>query len=172
MSERPFHERSTLAYVAVTIVAGICVSLAGNFLWKELVPPEPSIRVSQPASPRETKSILRNDAASPKTGKPPSEKASNKPAKTTAYSANSLLLETLKADYDSLANRLSAAEASLRERAHDLGNQPIKPEIVSSVETCRSDLAAAREALAMGNADSAVSRLNRAKEQLKYLESL
>ena len=80
-------------------------------------------------------------------------------------------LDALKAEYDSLENRFRADEQTLRYRASDLGNQPVKPEITSAIETCRSDLAAARVALSVGDIDAAALRTKRVRTALKDLES-
>jgi hypothetical protein len=169
MSERPLYERSTLAYIA----AGIVIFLAGSFLWRTLAPSEHNVPVSQPVFPRDAKRSALPDHT---TSRPPdeasAEKGSNKSSNATTHSPNDVQLEALKADCDSLQNRLSAAASSLRERGRDLDTQPMKPEIISAMETCQSDLAAAREALSVRDSARAVIRMNRAKELLKYLESL
>jgi hypothetical protein len=80
--------------------------------------------------------------------------------------------ELLLARYDSFSNRLAAVEASLQQRARDLGDLSIKPEITTAIGTAQSDLAAAKEALSHSDFDRAALRLQRAEEALKYLESL
>ena len=80
--------------------------------------------------------------------------------------------EQLLEQYDAFNSRFSAIEASLHQRASDLGNLPVKPEVTASIQTTRSDLAEANSALSQGNLDRAAIRLKRVEEALKYLESL
>lgn len=80
--------------------------------------------------------------------------------------------EQLLEQYDAFSSRFSAIEASLRQRASDLGTLPVKPEVAASIQTTRSDLAEANSALSQGNLDRAALRLKRVEEALKYLESL
>lgn len=80
--------------------------------------------------------------------------------------------EQLGEQYDSFNSRFSAIESSLQQRAHDLGNLPMKPEITQSIQTTRSDLAEAQNALLQGDFDRAALRLKRVEKALKYLESL
>jgi hypothetical protein len=78
----------------------------------------------------------------------------------------------LNEEYDSLKAQLAAIEASLSQRASDLGGLPIKPEIAESIETSRSDLVAARDGISSGHLNVAIERLKRVKEALRYLRSL
>ena len=80
--------------------------------------------------------------------------------------------EGLREQFDSFSARFTAVEDSLRRRALDLGNQPIKPEITATLQTARSDLVEAKDALAAGDIDRAKRRLQRITEELSYLESL
>jgi hypothetical protein len=80
--------------------------------------------------------------------------------------------ESIRIDYDALMSRFSAVEASLRQRSQDLGGSPIKPEITTAIAECRADLAASLAALSEGQHSLAISRLDRVRRNLKYLESL
>ena len=82
------------------------------------------------------------------------------------------VLSTLLSDYDQLKSRFTAIEKSLGERERNMDGLTLRPEIRSTLETTRADLAAA--ALALAREDSAVAnqRLDRARSGLKYLEAL
>jgi hypothetical protein len=75
-------------------------------------------------------------------------------------------------EYDSLNERFSAVNQSLTQRASDLGNLPLKPEVAAALGTARADLAAIKRALHERNWNVATKRMGRVKKTLSYLESL
>lgn len=79
----------------------------------------------------------------------------------------SLILE-----YDSLKERYSAVNQSLRQRASDLGGLPVKPEITTALGTAKADLTASELALKGRNWNVATERMERVKKTLNFLESL
>ena len=168
MSDAPLHNRSTIAYVAIglltTAVGGLLVIVLAPFLdfSKSHLPPK-----------RNSDEIERVSPPRPAAPGPSGVNGhSTKPANAAMSIATSVQSEAAAAEYDSLQNRFTAVESTLKTRAQDLGSQPLKPEIISSLETVRSDLAAARHALSVGNLPAAALRMQRAKDALKYLESL
>ena len=120
-------------------------------------------RISVPAK--------RADTPDAQIGLSPAE-AGRRPTDTTTHPAISNNAGSIRADYDSLKNRFSAVEASLHQRFRDLEGSQIKPEIVGAIADCRTDLAAGLAALSDGRNDVALSRLDRVRRNLKYLESL
>jgi hypothetical protein len=79
---------------------------------------------------------------------------------------------SLTLEYDSLNERFSAVNQSLIQRAFDLGNLPLKPEITAVLGTTRADLAEIEQALQDRHWNVATQRIGRVKKSLSYLESL
>jgi hypothetical protein len=80
--------------------------------------------------------------------------------------------DDLQSEYDTLTSRIAAVAASLQQRARDLGDAPIKPEITAGLGDCRLDIAAAKKAIDRRENAVARSRMDHIKSALKYLESL
>jgi hypothetical protein len=81
-------------------------------------------------------------------------------------------LSTLSSDYDQLKSRFTAIEQSLAERERNMSGLTLRPEIRSTLETTRADLAAAALALSREDTTVATQRLDRARSGLKFLEAL
>jgi hypothetical protein len=82
------------------------------------------------------------------------------------------LLLTLSTDYDRLKSRFAAIERSLGEREKNMNGLTLRPEIRSTLESTRADLAAAFAALSRADTAMASRRLDRAQNGLKFLEAL
>jgi hypothetical protein len=76
-------------------------------------------------------------------------------------------------DYDALQPRFVAVEADLKSGFENgAGAQGIKASILSDIETCRTDLAAAKNGIKDGNTEAVQQRLERARQALSRLEAL
>ena len=178
MSDRPPRNRSTLSSIAVSVFVSVVGGVFVRLLWSVLVPivgehratPAPSVNASE-LNPRQDTTAGRSKmlGTAQLASEIPGKKDRDPPATGPRWIARQ---DALKEDYDSLAARFSAIDASLEQRAHDLGSIPIKPEIASALGTCRSDLAAVKRDLLKGNVEAASTRLNRLRLALTYLESL
>lgn len=81
-------------------------------------------------------------------------------------------INDLRRDYDSIEVRFSALQENLMERTRFLGASGVlKPEISGGLAAIQRDLSAAAGALNQNDVDGAASRLDRARRQLKALES-
>jgi CHASE3 domain sensor protein len=77
----------------------------------------------------------------------------------------------LLSEVEGYLHRFQAAESSLNRRMKDLEGLSPKPEIISAIETCRSELAHAKQALDRNDSNSARASVARIKQPLAYLES-
>jgi hypothetical protein len=158
--KEPYHQRSMFGYILAGLVVAFIAAVFFN-----------------PIGNRVDRALNPQPGPSPGTGSPtPSPTPSRGPFKGEESGAhndqNDSRKELLSQQYDSLSARFTAVEASLQQRARDIGSLTIKPEITASMGTTRSDLAAARDALSKSDFDRAALRLQRIERELKYLESL
>jgi hypothetical protein len=167
VSERkPLHERSFWGYVVAGLLVGLVVAFIGAVVFTPLgnrinrgFNPPPGTGSSNPTP--EVKTTPKQGQPSPIHNDERADPRKEDPRK-----------EQLAVRYDSFSSRFSAVEASLQQRARDLGSLPVKPEVTASLQTTRADLAEAKSALSHGDLDRAALRLKRVEETLKYLESL
>jgi hypothetical protein len=160
MSGSSLHNRSTVAYVTITILGGAAAAVIAAIVLAPFNSRAPNVQ----------QGTSINSGALPT--KPVVGQVVGDHAITIPSAKHNAHLEELAAEYDSLVSRLTAAESSIRRRSRDIGDQPLKPQIGNAIEASRSDLAVAHEALARRDIDGAILRMNRVKEALKYLESL
>ena len=162
MSEKePYHQRSMFGYIlaglVVAFIAAVFFTPIGNRVDRLFNPPPRPL-------PDE-----RSPTPSPN---PPKGSGKGEESSATHKDQHDSREELLLQQYDFFSARFTAVEASLQQRARDIGNLTIKPEITASIGTVRSDLAAAKEALSKSDLDRAALRLQRIEQELKYLESL
>jgi hypothetical protein len=159
---KPLHERSFWGYVGagllVVFIGAVVFTPLGNRIDRAFNHP-PGTGSSNPTP--EVKTTPKQEQPSPIHNDERADLRKEDPRK-----------EQLAVRYDSFSSRFSAVEASLQQRARDLGSLPVKPEVTASLQTTRADLAEAKSALSHGDLDRAALRLKRVEETLKYLESL
>jgi hypothetical protein len=166
--KRPLHDRYLVAY----LLAGVLINVVAGLVKDRIdVRPGTAMKDSVPLTQTGTNDSKKR-AISDQNDAPGAARNSQQLSRVLTKPPSNAHREGLNAEYESLISRFSAIDKSLTQRAHDLGDLPIKPEIASALELCRSDLAAAQAALYTGNSDLALSRMNRVREKLRYLESL
>jgi hypothetical protein len=182
----PLHQRSTLGYLLVSLLVAFIGSVVftplGGWIQRAIGPTHSMESSREPASPTISPNVSHLDSAADKPKADPKRTAQGAAERTVseneklesrpADKREDLKKRSLAQQSDSFAARFYSVEASLRQRAQDLGGLPIKPEITAAIETTRSDLTEAKEALAHGDLEGASLRMNRVEEALKYLESL
>jgi hypothetical protein len=181
----PWHQRSAIGYTLITLFAGFVTVVVftplGNYIEGYIKPVSQKRSVpAGSAGPAETTSSTRRPDSDEgrildKTPPKPAAHAISEPKKTQLEDAgirDDAWKERLIQQYDSCSGRFAAIDTSLHKRSADLNGLPIKPEIVTALETSRSDLAAVKEELSRGELEHASQRLKRLEESLKYLESL
>jgi hypothetical protein len=176
MPERePFYSKSTLGYLVVgltiAIAGGVASAPLGNLVAQWFLSKGHPARLEalHPIAPTPSQ-------AAPEDGKSQSGKSETREEQdrgSTARVAHVDPQETeLHMEYDRLVARLAAVDESLTQRQRDLAGLPVKPEIVTSLRTSQSDLAAAEMALRSRKWDVAAQRMEQVRAELKYLESL
>ena len=183
----PLHQRSTLGYIWVSLLVAFVGSVVFTPLggWvQRMIDPPPSTESSRggPSSPTVIPNVSHLDSKTNKSSLDPIGPGPGAAERTVSENETSgsgstnkskdLKRKSLLWQYDSSAARFSSVEASLLQRARDLGGLPLKPEITAAIENARSDLVGVKVALDDGDVDEASLRLNRVEEALKYLESL
>lgn len=174
--KQPFYARTTFGHTVVgliiALVGAVIFTPVGVLVTRRFFPENQSITSTKdhpttPAAP--SIAIEDKNTQSGKEQVTPPKESQAVEARVQMPNPEETMLNM---EYESLTSRLSAVDESLTRRAHDLGELPVKPEIVSSVQTSRSDLAAARMELQNRDFHDAASRMERVRTALEYLESL
>jgi hypothetical protein len=178
--KEPYYSRSTLGYVMVSLgivlVSSLLFTPLGNLVGKQLMdrfaPEQRPASVNIPSTTLSTSDSISSENSVPQQVTQSTSSPRTRPLAAIKPSADDDQNASLTLEYDSLNERYSAVNQSLRQRTSDLGGLPVKPEITTALGTAKADLTASELALKGRNWKVATERMERVKKTLNFLESL